>query len=68
MLMNLMQNLINGLKTLDYDHTAAENKERFSEDKADYIHNNLDRDKWCHMLNSELFENFSTIFTDKNLN
>lgn len=55
------------IETLDYDHTAAENKERFSEDKADYIHNNLDRDKWCHMLNSELFEDFID-FYDKNLN
>lgn len=55
------------IETLDYDYTAAENKERFSEDKAGYIHNNLERDKWCHMLNSELFEDFID-FYDKNLN
>ncbi len=55
------------LETLDYDYNAAENRERFSADKADYIHNNLDRDKWCNMLNAELFEEFVD-FYDRHLN
>ncbi len=50
------------IETLDYDYTAAENKERFSEDKASYIRNNLDRGKWCNMLNSELFEEFTDFY------
>ena len=49
-------------ETLDYDYTAAENKERFSEDRASYIRNNLDRSKWCNMLNSELFEEFTDFY------
>lgn len=46
------------LKTLDYDYDSAENKERFAEDKADYICQNLDREKWCDSLDLELFEDF----------
>ena len=46
------------LETLDYDYEAAENKERFSADKADYIHQNLNRDKWCHSIDTGLFEDF----------
>ncbi len=53
-------------ETLDYDYSAAENAERFSTDKAEYIHSNLDRDKWCDMLNEELFECFVR-FYDKAL-
>ncbi|MDE7399217.1 MAG: lysophospholipase [Oscillospiraceae bacterium] len=44
--------------TLDYDYKAEENKERFSADKAEYLHNNLDRNRWRNMLNLELFEDF----------
>ncbi|MDE6364882.1 MAG: alpha/beta hydrolase [Lachnospiraceae bacterium] len=54
------------LETLDYDYNAAENKERFAADKADYIHSHLDRDKWCNALDMELFENFVR-FYDENL-
>lgn len=43
---------------VEYGYDAAENKERFSADKADYIHQNLDRDKWCHSIDAELFEDF----------
>ena len=46
------------LETLDYDYDAAENKERFSEDKADHIYRNLDREKWCNSLDLELFQDF----------
>ena len=31
------------LETLDYDYHAAENKEKFAADKAEYIHSHLDR-------------------------
>lgn len=46
------------IETIDYDYKAAENRERFSADKAEYIHNHLDRDRWCNMLNTDLFEEF----------
>ena len=55
------------LETLDYDYDAAENKERFSADKADYIRQNLNRDKWCHSIDAELFEDFVE-FYDNSLN
>lgn len=45
-------------ETLDYDYKAEENKDRFSAEKAEYIHNNLDRNRWGNMLNLELFEKF----------
>lgn len=54
------------LETLDYDYNAAENAERFAADKAEYIHNHLDRDKWSNMLNPDLFEKFAS-FYDENL-
>ena len=40
--------------------------EQFSEDKADYIHKNLDREKWCNSLDLELFEDFVD-FYDENI-
>lgn len=46
------------LETLDYDYKAEENKERFSEDKAEYITENLDHEKWSHRLDEELFAEF----------
>lgn len=53
------------LETLDYDHNAAENKERFAEEKSDYIHNHLDRDKWCHTLDHNLFQNFLDFYDEQ---
>lgn len=53
-------------ETLDYDYEADENKERFAAEKADYIRRNLDRDKWCDMLDKPLFEKFVG-FYDANL-
>ena len=53
------------VKTLDYDPGAKENLDRFAEEKAEYIRDNLDREKWSHKLNRELFERF-TDFYDKN--
>ena len=52
------------LKTLDYDYETAENRERFSEDKADYIYQNLDREKWCNSLDLELFEKFVDFYNE----
>ncbi len=54
-------------ETLDYDYNAVENRERFAQEKADYIRANLDRNKWCNRLNSGLFEDF-VVFYDKNIN
>ena len=46
------------LEALDYDYKADENKERFSKEKAEYIHDHLDRTRWCDMLDKQLFERF----------
>ncbi len=46
------------LETLDYDYSAEENKERFIEDKADYITEKLDHEKWSHRLDEDLFARF----------
>ena len=52
------------LKTLDYDYNAEENNERFKADKAEYIHLHLDRNKWCNMLDTELFTRFLQFYND----
>ncbi len=52
------------LETLDYDYTTKENKERFSEDKAEYIYRNLDRGKWCNSLDLELFGEFVDFYEE----
>ena len=46
------------LETLDYDYNAEENKDRFTKDKADYITENLDHEKWSHRLDEDLFARF----------
>lgn len=46
------------LETLDYDYKAAENIERFKEDKAEYITENLDHARWSSRLDEELFARF----------
>ena len=46
------------LESLDYDYKAEENKERFREDKAKYITENLDHAKWSTRLDEELFVQF----------
>ncbi len=51
------------LETLDYDYEASENKERFSQDKAGYMHKNLDREKWSHSLDLELFGEFVDFYS-----
>ncbi len=50
------------LETLDYDYNDAENSERFAKDKADFLYRSLDRNKWCNMLNSKLFEKFVSFY------
>ncbi len=52
------------LKTLDYDYKKEENGERFSEDKANYIYQNLDREKWCNSLDLELFADFVDFYDE----
>lgn len=46
------------LETLDYDYKAEENKDRFIEDKARYIAENLDHERWSHRLDEDLFAQF----------
>ena len=46
------------VETLDYDYSAEENKERFMEDKANYITENLDHERWSHRLDEGLFAQF----------
>ena len=46
------------LDTLDYDYRAEENRERFIEEKADYITEKLDHAKWSNRLDEELFSDF----------
>ena len=50
------------LETLDYDYNAEENKERFIEDKANYITINLDHEKWSHRLDEGLFAQFLSFY------
>lgn len=46
------------LETLDYDYKAKENSERFIEDKARYITENLDHARWGNRLAEDLFARF----------
>ena len=46
------------LKTLDYDYKAEENKDRFIQEKAEYITKNLDHAKWSSRLDEDLFARF----------
>ena len=51
-------------ETLDYDYKASENLERFAAEKADYIHQNLDREQWSHKLDIGIFERFVSFYND----
>ena len=42
----------------------TEDKDRFAADKADYIHENLDREKWSNMLDKEMFEQFLEFYNE----
>lgn len=50
------------LGTLDYDYKAQENKDRFIEDKAEYITKNLDHSRWSSRLDEDLFERFEEFY------
>lgn len=52
------------LETLSYDHNSKDNQERFSEDKAEYIRQNLDRSKWTSIIDEELFEQFVSFYDE----
>ena len=46
------------LESLDYDYEAEENKERFKEDKAEYLTENLDHERWSNRLDTDLMAQF----------
>ncbi len=52
------------LETLDYDYEADENEERFMKEKADYIHEHLDRARWSNTLDTELFQDFVDFYDE----
>ena len=54
------------LTTLDYDYNAEENKDRFIEDKTDYLNKNLDHARWSNRLDEDLFADFLE-FYDKGI-
>ena len=52
------------LETLDYDYNAEDNIERFKEDKAEYITENLDHVRWSTRLDEELFIRFLDFYNE----
>ena len=52
------------VETLDYDCYAAENAERFRNEKAEYIREHLDREKLTHDLDPELFDGFLAFYDE----
>ena len=56
--------LQNWADALDYDYKADENKDRFRKDKADYIHEHLDRKRWCDRLDKEMFDSFVKFYDE----
>ena len=46
------------LQTLDYDYKAQANKDRFTQEKADYITENLDHARLSSRLDEDLFAGF----------
>ena len=52
------------LETLDYDYNAEDNIERFKEDKAEYIKENLDHVRWSTRLDEELFTRFLDFYNE----
>lgn len=43
---------------LDYDFKAEENTERYQTERAEYFHEHLDREKWSHCLDEDMFAGF----------
>lgn len=56
------------LSTLHYDYEAEENMARFLEEKANYIHEHLDREQWSSRLDQALFAKFVDFYDDNMLN
>ena len=54
------------LEALGYDYQAEENEDRFLAEKADYLHQHLDRARWSSRLDEELFAQFVD-FYDQNM-
>ena len=52
------------LETLDYDYNAEDNIERFKEDKAEYITENLDHVRWSTRLDEELSTRFLDFYNE----
>jgi pimeloyl-ACP methyl ester carboxylesterase len=52
------------INTLDYDYKAKENRARFVEDKANYLTEHLDHDKWSTRLDEELFSQFLDFYNE----
>lgn len=50
------------LETLDYDYKAEENRDRFTEEKAEYITKNLDHARWSSRLDEDLFARFLNFY------
>lgn len=52
------------LETLDYDYNVEDNIERFKEDKAEYITENLDHVRWSTRLDEEMFTRFLDFYNE----
>lgn len=44
--------------------SAKENRDFFISDKAAYIHENPDREKWSHMLDEQMFDRFVALYDE----
>lgn len=49
---------------LDYGDLTGENAARFQADRAAYIHEHLDRERFCHMLDTEMFAEFLRFYDE----
>lgn len=54
----------NWKESLDYDYKAKENRERFRGEREEYLYKNLDRNRWCNMLDTDLFEQFVEFYDE----
>lgn len=52
------------LGTLDYDYSAKENLDRYIADRAAYFRQNLDMERYSHMLYTALFEQFLNFYDE----
>ena len=52
------------LGTLDYDSKAEENKDRFIQEKAEFITENLDHERWSNRLDEDLFVQFLSFYDE----